>query len=118
MFALFIGLVSSLAVGSAAAPTGPADASAPATTVPAPTPVAPVRVVAPVSQQVAPQQVNPQQVALGPQQVVCKRMTAPGSRIGVHPVCHTRADWERIAHDGRDMAEALQVVGNHSYNRN
>lgn len=42
--------------------------------------------------------------AQDPNEMVCRTITATGSRLGGNRVCHTRAEWDVIARAGRDAA--------------
>lgn len=47
-----------------------------------------------------------------PDQVICKHEEETGTRLGGHRTCHTRAEWDNIAHNGRDMIDAIQYQNN------
>lgn len=49
-----------------------------------------------------------------PNQMVCKQEDEIGTRLGGHKICHTRAEWDKIAHNGGDVVNAIQTISNHS----
>lgn len=50
----------------------------------------------------------------GPDRLICKHQEEIGTRLGGHKACHTRAEWDDIAHRGGEVVNALQVLANHS----
>lgn len=47
-----------------------------------------------------------------PNQVVCKRENEPGSRLGGHQDCRTRADWDMVARDSKEQTQLMQAKTN------
>ncbi len=93
-------LISAAAVSAQAADTDPpAIAVAPAAIVASPIAPAPVRAV---------------QNAHDPKQVICKREEEIGTRLGGYKACHTRAQWDQIAHNGGAVVNAVQAMSSHS----
>ncbi len=45
---------------------------------------------------------------LDPNEVVCKRQTDTGSRLGGAKICHTRQEWADIATQSRDNMDRAQ----------
>ncbi len=48
-----------------------------------------------------------------PNTQICKHVEEIGSRLGGSKVCHTRAEWDDIAHHAGDALNTLQTAGNH-----
>ncbi len=48
-----------------------------------------------------------------PNQVICKREDEIGTRLGGYKACHTRAEWDKIARNGGDVVNTLQVTADH-----
>ena len=48
-----------------------------------------------------------------PNRVICKHEDEIGTRLGGSKICHTRAEWERIARNGSDLVNTLQVTADH-----
>ena len=85
-----------LGAGSALAdPTPATTPTAPATVSPAPT--APPAPAAPAAHS-----------RLDPNEVICKRDDATGTRLGATKVCHTRAEWAERSAAYRDSTDHLE----------
>lgn len=40
--------------------------------------------------------------------VICHQEEATGTRLGGHRVCHTKREWDQIAHDAQDGVNSAQ----------
>jgi hypothetical protein len=45
--------------------------------------------------------------------LICRTMIPTGQRLGGERVCKTKADWERINRDAKDMVDSAQVNALH-----